>query len=503
MKQLLYILVCLLFVGCGNTHDLPSSYTQIDRLPSIFPDYAEVVIPPNIAPLNFMIDEEGIEDCRAEFSCRGMVYVLGQDSRVMIDEDDWQEIVQAAKGSSIKVTVYAKRSDKWMRYRTFSIIVAEDSIDRYVTYRLIPPSYTLYEKLSLCQRDLQTFDESLIYNNQMLESVDGGQCINCHSVQNYRTDRAQFHVRAEYGGTVIYDNGKLRKVDLKREGTISAGVYPAWHPTEDIIAYSMNRTMQNFHTIYKGKVEVQDTQGGLMLYDVQSDKVTVISNEQDRLSAFPTWGPDGKYLYYASAKFDYRDSLSLMGNDDANISMQHEIVDRYKEVKYDIYRRSYHSESKTFGKEEMVLCASAMGKSATVPRISPEGRYLLVAMGDYGCFHIWHPEADLYVTDLSGDDALQSTYPLTAANSNRAESFHNWSSNGRWIIFESRRWDNNYTRLYVSYFDRKGHAHKAFQMPQENPDFEIFNRNSYNVPEFTVEKVKTTPQELARVIRED
>ena len=138
-----------------------------------------------------------------------------------------------------------------------------------------------------------------------------------------------------------------------------------------------------------------------------------------------------------------------------------------------------------------------MEKSATIPRISPDGRYLLYGLGGWGCFHIWHPDADLYITDLQTGEMRA----LEAANSTEAESYHSWSSNGRWILFASRRDDGNYSRLYISYFDKEGNVHKAFELPQEDPDFYYFMMKSYNVPEFMVEPVKISPQDFVKVAK--
>lgn len=496
------ITMALLLTACRSGHpDVPTTFLSVEGTPTIYPDYKEVVIPPNIAPLNFLVDEEQVDDCVARFTYPGGSMTFGQSGRVEIDAEDWHEMLASAKGSTMQVEVFAHKKGEWISYEPFSIEVANDSIDPYIAYRLIPPSYSTFEQLYICQRHVEDFEEIQIYNNQMLESVDGGHCINCHAFQNYHTDRMQFHVRAEFGGTVIYDQGKMKKVDMKRGEAISSGVYPAWHPSLNLIAYSMNKTFQNFHTNLVGKVEVQDSQGGMMLYDVEHDEVKVICNEPDRLNAFPAWSPDGKYLYYAAAAFAYKDSAAMAEAPELDLALQHEIIQRYQEVHYDIVRRAFDPATQSFGPEEMVWEASKDSASLTVPRISPDGRYLLVSKGDFGVFHIWHPESDLYVADLQSNGDSLRTYPLAEANSERAESFHNWSSNGRWILFESRRSDNNYTRLYFAYFDQEGKAHKAFELPQQNPEYETLNLRSYNVPEFMVEPVKTTPQDLARVVR--
>ena len=152
-----------------------------------------------------------------------------------------------------------------------------------------------------------------------------------------------------------------------------------------------------------------------------------------------------------------------------------------------------------FGPREMVFDAAGMGKSATFPRVSPDGRFLLYSLGGWGCFHVWHRDADLWMTDLK---TLRS-YPLTAANSNNSESYHEWSSNGRWIIFSSRRDDGVYTRPFIAHIDKNGQPSKAFELPQEDPDFHHQFMKSYNATIFMRGPVKTTPQGIYDVLKND
>ena len=104
-----------------------------------------------------------------------------------------------------------------------------------------------------------------------------------------------------------------------------------------------------------------------------------------------------------------------------------------------------------------------------------------------------------YMMDLKTKEVQK----LDAVNSERSESYPTWSSNGRWIMVDSRRDDGNYTRPYIAYFDKNGKAHKAFMLPQKDPNFYTFYLRSFNRPEFMVEPVKITPQEFAAKAKED
>lgn len=58
-QSILVVSVIILLTGCSGKPGLEPSDTG--RLPAIEPDYTDVTIPPNIAPMNFRIEEEG--DC--------------------------------------------------------------------------------------------------------------------------------------------------------------------------------------------------------------------------------------------------------------------------------------------------------------------------------------------------------------------------------------------------------------------------------------------------------
>ena len=486
---LLLAAVMLFLSSCANHPDVPSSSQAANSLPDIYPDYCNVIVPYNIAPLNFMFPADQYEACIARYTMPdGSQQTYGNGVKVQIPEQEWHDMLVASKGKSLKVEVWGQKEGQWLSFNPFEIRVAEEPIDEYVSYRLIEPSYVAWSFMEIAQRNLTSFEETQIFNNEItMNDRKIGQCINCHSYQNYKTDNMLFHVRLSNSGTVIVNDGKVSKVNLKRDYTISSGVYPSWHPTEKLIAFSTDLTRQAFHTQNPNKIEVYDLKSDLILYDVETDSVQVVSNDSTLLEVYPTWSPDGKYLYYCKT-----------------VPLPEEMADKdirttYEKVQYNLYRRSFDVKTHAFGEEELVYDAVSSDKSVTLPRISPDGRYLLFAKGQYGCFHIRHNDGDVVCMPLDQELPLTQAIDFTKVNSDgRPDSYPSWSSNGHWVMVASRREDGNFCRIYFAYFN-DGKVEKPFLMPQEDPEHNTFLLKSYNRPEFMVEPVKISVEEFSKV----
>jgi hypothetical protein len=156
-----------------------------------------------------------------------------------------------------------------------------------------------------------------------------------------------------------------------------------------------------------------------------------------------------------------------------------------KEVHYDICRIGFNPLDGSFSKEvDTLVNTSKDSLTSSFPRPSYDGKYLLYTRFNYGQFAIWHREADLWILNLE----TKENYPLTNANSSNADSYHSWSQNSKWIVFESRRDDGFYTRAYIAYIDENGKAAKAFLLPQQSPEYNRKLMYSFNVPEFATKE---------------
>ena len=165
---------------------------------------------------------------------------------------------------------------------------------------------------------------------------------------------------------------------------------------------------------------------------------------------------------------------------------------------YDLARKSFDPESRSFGETEIVFDAAGINKSVSFPRISPDGKFLIFTLSDYGTFPIWHQEADLYLLNLQSEESQKMNL-----NSDKTESYHTWSLNGKWLVFSSKRLDGRSARPYFAHIDSLGNQGKEFALPQKDPS--LYNRmiESFNIPEFVNGRIKLGPRDLAAASKQE
>ena len=209
MKRYCFLLIITAaLVGC--TASVPTDFEKSVTKAKITPDYTDVTIPPNIAPLTWRYTLPDLKKAVTTFTCGEETLTLsGTDVRPSMKK--WRNFIGKCIGKDITVTAYVKLEgkEKWKSLKPFTISVAEEKVDPYITYRLIAPSYVTYEDLIISQRCLENYDESVIFSNMLISTDENGQCINCHSVKNYNPDSLQFHARQHKGGTIMAFNGDI------------------------------------------------------------------------------------------------------------------------------------------------------------------------------------------------------------------------------------------------------------------------------------------------------
>ena len=119
MKQLLaFLVIGITLAACSSKPENPQ---KSDQTPTIVPDYTGVTIPAGIAPLNFYVDEEGVDrvDVIVKGAKGGELHANGDFADFDIDE--WHALLKQNTGDNLSVTVYARINGEWTEYKPFTI----------------------------------------------------------------------------------------------------------------------------------------------------------------------------------------------------------------------------------------------------------------------------------------------------------------------------------------------------------------------------------------------
>lgn len=462
----LLALSCWLMTACSLQ---PTDVRKTDALPPIYPDYTDVTIPINIAPLNFLIRD----DVEAVQVTAGDITITTRGNEVVFDEDDWRELLAANTDIEVKVTIL--KNGKWTEYRSFHWQVVKDKVDPYLTYRLIEPDYEIWNNLQIKQRCVENFEEGALCDYRLANN----QCMNCHVTGNQNPNLSMMYVRGPQGGAILNQEGKLRKLAIKTSDMISGSVYYGFSPSGSYITFSTNIIIPAFHSQANKRLEVYDSKSDVYVADLKENRIIRSPLLSDSLAfeTFPTFSPDGKYIYYCAA---------------AHVQLPRDL----KQLQYALVRIPFDEKTGKIGNQVDTLFNK---KSVCHPRISPDGRYIVYTIADYGTFPIWHQESDLQMMDLQ----TGRIDTMAVVNSDKSDTYHSWSSNSRWLVFASKRDNGLYGKPYFCYIDRQGKAHKPFVLPQKSPSFYDQTLKSFNAPELSKGKIPFDAVDVERLLKQE
>lgn len=472
----------LLLASCAQTHE---NAEQVDYYPNMYPDYADVTIPVNIAPLNFEIRDKHLTNIETILTIEGAdandadntLTATSNSQNLKFDFDDWKAFLQKAVNKNVKVQIYSKSDDgQWTAFKSFKWQVVGDSIDPYLPYRLIEPDYEVWNKIQIRQRCVENWKETILTDHHLQDN----HCMNCHAFGNQDPNLSMVYVRGEGGGAILNRNGKLRKLNLKTANMVSSSVYYGFDPSGRYVTFSTNIIIPAFHANPDKRLEVYDSKSDVYVADLDNNVIisSPLTSDSTKLETFPTFSSNGRYIYYCVADKKGLKTKNLKG------------------LKYALVRIPFEDRTGTFGSKVDTLYTE---RSVCHPKISPDGRYCLFTVADYGTFPIWHPEADLRMLDLQ-TGKIDS---LSIVNSRKSDTYHSWSHSGRWFVFASKRDDGLYGKPYFCYFDEHGKAHKPFVLPQREPTFYDDCLKSFNIPELSRGPVPFNAIDIENVMKQE
>lgn len=463
INSLLIIILSLFIISCSEEPKGKIIEQNIHAI--IVPDYTDITIPYNIAPLNFYIKESGTAyKTSIHDNSNNEIIIKSTNPEVIIPQDKWNKLLQDNINKSIFIDIWIKQQDKtWFKYKTIVNNIVDKKIDSHLVYRLINTGYVLWQKMGIYQRNLENFDEEVIYTNNATQN----NCVNCHSFCQNDPNKMLLHLRKNLPGTIIVKDGKTVKFNTKTPYTMSQAVYPAWHPNGKLIAFSVNLIGQNFSSDANHRIEVSDKASDLILYNTENNTITTspLVSTKNREN-MPCWSSDGKYLYYISAPEAKTSNDRLFS-------------------KYSLVRIAYNENDNSWGTPDTIISAAKDGLSISFPKLSPDGKFLVFSASEYGYFTIHYAKSDLYILDLANN-----SYKKIIHNSDKTDSYHCWSSDSNWMVFTSKRLDGIYSRPFITFIDNNGNDSKPFVIPQKDPHFYDLFLQNFNVPELTTGQIK-------------
>ena len=470
---LIVYFVAMVIFSCSGPENVKIS----KDFPPVYPDYIDVTIPQNIAPLNFLLRNKP-EKLIVTIKGKSDSIIVEGGQKIEIPIDHWKNLLFSAQGDSLLVRIKAWLNGEWVQYKSFSWHVKSDNVDSYLSYRLIEPGYEVWNKLQIVERNVESFVERVLADNNLTK----GSCMNCHIHGNQNGNLSMFHLRGEKGGTILNKDGKLRKLNTRANGMISNAVYGDFHPSGRYAVFSTNIIIPELHANRTDRLEVYDTASDLAVIDLDSDKAITkpFLSDAANFETFPVFSADGKWIYFCSApKVVLPDSI--------------------KSLKYNICRVGFDAAKGEIGtKVDTLWNAKKMDGSVCHLKASPDGKFLLYTVADYGTFPIWHREADLQMMNLQTGEINR----LNTVNGPNSDSYHSWSSNSRWFVFASKRDDGIYGKPYFCYIDASGKVYKPFLLPQRDPEIYDNMLKSFNIPDLSVSPVPFDAADIEKVYME-
>ncbi len=492
-------LVLLPLFSC--TCRLPENATKTSAPAPIFPHYTDGIhIPCNIAPLNFVLPDT-VKKAIVGITSSSARKVFSVKQKVSIPMNFWKELLAAAeqgKQDTVRIEIVLRgASGHYTAYPPVRWIVCPDTIDPYLTYRLVQPTAGAYRVLELRQRCLENFEESVLISNQEM----GGNCFNCHTYDQGNADRMMVHLRKPSEGSLFFENGNVQKVRLPEAEKALAHlpdslrmplnfVYAAWHPQGKYIAFCTDILGITGYAAHRQYLNLLDSASNILLYHPEKRGISLPPAlwTADYEETWPAWSPDGKWLYFCRAPKTSPDTVARYP----------EWGERVRHIHFDLCRIAFDAQTGTFADSVQVVLVSEPGKSYSVPRVHPDGRHLLLCRSLFNSVP-YQSEGDLLLLDLENPrESLSSDdNPADILNSAESESWHEWSSNGAWVVFGSKRQDGHYTLPYIAYFDGKKFE-KPFVLPQKSPRFYQTNLRAFNLPTFVRNASPVTPRQAAQ-----
>ena len=477
--------------------------------PVAFPDAAsgqleikypldETLFPPEIVAPTFVWNDAtaGVESWKVLLRFAGEETVLRFDTnepRWRPSAADWTEIKRKSTEHDAEVAIVGVRGrDEVTSAATVRIRTSTDPVGDSIFYREVPlPFIDAVQDPSRIRWRLGSVDSE---ERPTIVLEDLPVCGNCHSFSSdgsvlgldvdYGNDKGAYAVLPVSKDMVLDDEKIITWSDYRRDdGEATFGLLSQVSPDGRYVISTVKD-----RAVFVATPEIAFSQlffpikGILVVYDREKRTFKPLPGADDPqyVQSNPTWSPDGKYVVFARTKTYGRDVVTnartvLLSEKDVP-----EFIENKEPFKFDLYRVPFNDGKG--GKAEPIEGASHNGKSNYFAKFSPDGKWIVFCKAEN--YMLLMPDSELYIIPAEGGEARR-----LRANTRLMNSWHSFSSNGRWLVFSSKA-NTPYTQLFLTHIDDEGNSTPPVVLERFTGE-----DRAANIPEF----VPIAPDAMAKI----
>ena len=376
-------------------------------------------------------------------------------------EADWAEIKRRSTERDAEVAIVGVgRRDAVASAATVRIRTSTDPVGDSIFYREVPlPFLDVVRDPSRIRWRFGTID-SQESPPIVLENLP--VCGNCHSFSrdggvlgldvDYGNDKGAYAVLPVSKDMVLDDEKIITWSDYRRnDGDATYGLLSQISPDGRYVISTVKD-----RAVFVATPDIQFSQlffpvkGILVFHDRETGEFKPLPGADDPayVQSNPTWSPDGQYVVFARSKAYHKASAADPRGVLLNEKDVPEFVERREPFKFDLYRVPFNDGKG--GKAEPIEGASHNGMSNYFAKFSPDGQWIVFCKAKD--FMLLMPDSELFIIPAAGGEARR-----LRANTPLMNSWHSFSSNGRWLVFSSKAY-TPYTQLFLTHIDEEGNS---------------------------------------------
>jgi len=423
------------------------------------------------------------------------VIVEVDEKKWIPDKILWESIKRRSMEKEARLTVASIRKiagiNKVLDRKTISIITSKDSVNAQIYYRDVPLPFSV----ALKNVDKIKWRLGNISSDKMPPVVltNLPVCGNCHSFSrdgkilgmdvDIGNDKGAYVITSFEENTIISRDKLISWSDFDKN-VPTFGMLPRVSPSGRYVLAGIRD-----RSVFLPRRNILFSQiffpvmGIIGYYDRYTGEIHALpgADNPEFVQANARWTPDEKYVIFARNKAvklkSKNENKGIILNKEESIEVLGE--EKYLEEPqqspntfcYSLYRVPFNNGKG--GKPEPIPGASHNGMSNYFPAVSPDGKWIVFTRAH--SFMLLQPDAKLYIIPAEGGEAR-----LMNCNTERMNSWHSWSPNGRWLVFSSKVFTPN-TQLFLTHIDENGNDTPPVLLHNFTP---LNEPRGANIPEF-------------------